>query len=61
MRRMEALKEFSYRGRRIEAGQEVLVDDEHVELFVKIGQAKIKRGRPTSGLKYQTRMMMAKR
>lgn len=53
--KMIADREFSYRGVRVKAGEELDVDDEHVEMFSKIGHAHVANG----SLGYGTRMMQA--
>lgn len=55
MTRMIADRTFSYRGVRVMEGQPLDVDDEHVDLFKKIGHAHV----DTEKKGYQTRVMTA--
>ncbi len=54
MRRMIAKKAFPYRGESLKAGDVFNADDEHVDLFTKIGHAVLA---PVNG--YETRVMEA--
>jgi hypothetical protein len=56
MTRMIADKSFPYRGVAVREGEAFDVDEEHVALFTKIGQAHVETG---TDLGYQTRMMTA--
>lgn len=55
MQMMIADREFSYRGVRQKVGDRFEADDEHVELFTRIGHAHVADG----SLGYGTRMMTA--